>query len=139
MVSQLDHDPAQRRWIVHRELAAADRSLAVLICEVKGPAFVALEVEQQPAHRERVPRMPVDALALNPREIQDDYFEIVSITKPCEPLQTQSPPLIVTRSPAKGTTPPQPQRQQANPPSSKPGFEPARADRQPNSNFIGPL
>ena len=88
LASQLDQYSARRRWIVNRVVAAADRSLAVLVNEVKDPAFIALEVEKQPVHRERVQRMPVGVLALNPREIQKDYFEIVSITKPCEPLRT---------------------------------------------------
>jgi hypothetical protein len=59
--------PAQGCRVINGEVAATDRGLAVLINEMKGPAFVELEVEQQPAHRERVQRMPVDALALNPR------------------------------------------------------------------------
>jgi hypothetical protein len=45
--------------------AAADISFAVLVNEMKDPAFVELEVEQQPAHRERLQRLPVGALALN--------------------------------------------------------------------------
>jgi hypothetical protein len=45
LASQLDQYSAQRRWIVNRVVAAADRSLAVLVNEVKYPTFVALEVE----------------------------------------------------------------------------------------------
>jgi hypothetical protein len=57
LASQLDQYSAQRRWIVNRVVVAADRSLAVLVNEVKDPAFIALEVEKQPVHRERVQRM----------------------------------------------------------------------------------
>ena len=48
LAAQFDQNPAQRRWIVNRVVAAADRSLAVLVYEVKDPSFIALEVEQQP-------------------------------------------------------------------------------------------
>jgi hypothetical protein len=51
LASQLDQYSARRRWIVNRVVAAADRSLAVLVNEVKDPAFIALEVEKQPVHR----------------------------------------------------------------------------------------
>ena len=67
LAAQLDHYPAQGCWVIHSEVAATDRALAVLINEVKNPTFVALKVEQQSAHSERVPRLPVDALVLNPR------------------------------------------------------------------------
>jgi hypothetical protein len=49
--------------VINREVVATDIAFAVLIDEVNDPTFVALKVEQQPAHRERVQRMAVDALA----------------------------------------------------------------------------
>ena len=46
LAAQLDHYPAQGCWVIHSEIAAPDRALAVLINEVKDPTFVALKVEQ---------------------------------------------------------------------------------------------
>jgi acetamidase/formamidase len=61
LAAQLDQYPAQRRRVVDREVAATDRGFAVLVNEMKNPAVVELEVEQQPAHCESLPLRPVEA------------------------------------------------------------------------------